>query len=293
MPPPERLRLQRLLDDETARLGHLGRGQAPGHRHRRRRARRWIVRQAIAAQARHLLLDRRRHRRQWPLHGRPLRAVLPFGFSPEHDLVQDRAQLPDVGALIRPSAHQRLRRHVRRRSAVDRGVGVALNGQAKVRQHQAPVGHAQDILWRDVAVGDADGVNGRQAGAQRAGGDQPFLQRALRPIFTGAQQLAQGAPRRQLHGDEPVAVGVAQVEDAADVGVADGPGHAHLARQAVDPALLARPFWMQNLNGNGLTQRTIPGAKHRPAAAFTDGGLDLVSIVDDRSDRQAGHRGRP
>ena len=67
-------------------------------------------------------------------------------------IASDRFTAADVyvGAQIGSPAHHRLGRHVRRCSAVHRGVVVALDRQAEVRDHQAPVGHAQHVLRRDV-----------------------------------------------------------------------------------------------------------------------------------------------
>ena len=85
----------------------------------------------------------------------------------------------------------------------------------------------------------------------------------------------------QLHGDEPVPVGVAELEHPADVGVADGARHLHLAREPLDPALLAgaRPA-LQDLDRDRLPQHTVPGAKHLAAAPFADDRLDLVAGVE-------------
>ena len=190
--------------------------------------------------------------------------VLEGRATTEQDLVQDHAELPDVRALIADRPQQGLRRHVVGRAAVDGGVGGHLDGESEVGEHQPAVRHAQHVLWRHVAVDDPDGVDGRQAGADGARVLEPLGERPLRRAAV-LHQIAQRAARTQLHGDEPVAVGMPELEDPADVGMADRARDLHLAREALDPAALEGALGEQNLNGDRLPQDPIPGPIHRPA----------------------------
>ena len=54
-----------------------------------------------------------------------------------------------------------------------------------------------------------------------------------------------------------MAVGLPEVEDAADVGVADLSRELHLAREAIDPPRLGAVLGAQHLDGDVLAEHAI------------------------------------
>ena len=160
----------------------------------------------------------------------------PFRALAKEDLVQDDAEGPDVGTRGRRIAFADLGRHVVRRAdehADHRAVGE-IGREPEVGQHEASVIHAQHVVGLDVAVDDARFVNRRQSGDHAGRVGESLGQRTQRLVLL--DEIAQRAAGRELHREEAVAVGVADVEDAADVRVANRAAEAQLALRTASPS---------------------------------------------------------
>ena len=194
-------------------------------------------------------------------------ALPPARLLAEDDLVHDRAQRPQIRPDAGTPAAQQLGRHVRDGAAGHAGRAVARVGrQAEVRQHDAPVGHAQQVLRRQIAVDDPGLMNRRQRRRHRARVGDARRQRP-RPERPRLDLVAQRPLRRQLHHQEHAAVRVLEIEHAADVGVLDLARQLHLARQPRRPDLLARQLGAHDLDRDRLLQIAIVRAHDdaRPA----------------------------
>ena len=143
--------------------------------------------------------------------------------------------------------------------------------------HDAAVGHAKQVLGREIAVDDAGLVDRRQRRRDRARVGDPVGQRARR--HHARPDLLAQRPLRQLHDQEDATVGVLEVEDAADVRVLDLAGQLHLARQARRPHLLARELGADDLDRDRLSQIAIVRAHDDAAAAAAQHLLDRVATA--------------
>ena len=104
---------------------------------------------------------------------------------------------------------------------------------------------------------------------------QPLRQRTKRLVLL--DEVAQRAAGRELHREEPVAVGVADVEDAADVRVPNRPAEAQLAREALLPARIVGERRLQDLDRHDRRRHAIERAQHDAAAALAEDRLDLIA----------------
>ena len=152
-------------------------------------------------------------------------------------LEQGDAEAVLVGAGVGGAAEVELRGHVGRGAALGRvgGLGAVVQlvlvggvgGQADLAPRSAGRGEAEvddagaallvddHVLGLEVAVDDALAVGGGEAlpGAEEHRAD-------LRPgVQLSREPGKQGGAADELHGDEQVAVDLADVEDAGDVGV--------------------------------------------------------------------------
>ncbi len=163
---------------------------------------------------------------------------------PERD-----AEAEQIGALVGGVAAELLERHVGRRAedraggrqrdrwwAGQRGLGHprGQGGFDRRELREPEVGHAhasvvadEDVVGLEVAVDDAGGVGGGEAAA---GGAQGVDDRA--PAARGiAQPAAEGGALDQLHDDEELVVGGADLVDGDDVGVGQARHGARFTRE--------------------------------------------------------------
>ena len=148
-------------------------------------------------------------------------------------------------------------------------------------------GHARDHRARVLHAIDPGTRPGRVGGRLRV----PALRLDLR---------ANRPHRRQLHREEFLAVGLADVEHAADVRVLDVPPDAQLAREPLGPNRIDRVFAPQDLQRHGNPRDAIERAQHAPAGPRPEHRLDLIApgqhiaMVQLRLGRTQQHRrGRP
>jgi hypothetical protein len=109
-------------------------------------------------------------------------------------------------------------------------------------------------------------VGRREAGTELAGHvDGGVVRQPADP----AQQRRQVLPVDELHGEERVAAGLADVVDAADVGMRDIPRHPHLGPESFDAIGVRRDGVGQELERDRLAEHQVLGAIDvaHPAAA--------------------------
>ena len=206
----------------------------------------------------------------------------PLRSPAEEDLVQDDAEGPDVRADGGWLSCQNLRRHVVGRADEDRdprGVG-RVGRQAKVGEDQPAVLHSQEVVRLEVSVDDPCPVQRRQPGDHRLGVRQAVREWPRRRQ-AALQLLAQGAALGQLHGQELVSVGLADVEDAADVPVLNRSRQAQLAGEALVPFGIARQLGLEHLQSDHDLRGPIEHPQDDAAAALPDDLLDLIALRED------------
>ena len=194
--------------------------------------------------------------------------------SAEHFVEQD-AERVEIGALIEALAEQLFGGHV-----VDRAGRVMRLGdgqragriepremfrEAEVEDlHDAVVGH-EDVGRLDVAVHDEARVRALQAFGHLHGDVEDARRLALSAREPPLHRLA----LEQLHDDERAAAVVADVEDAADGGVAERRGRARLALEAQDGDEVVADLRRQHLDRHGPLFGEVVGLidHAHPAAA--------------------------
>ena len=122
---------------------------------------------------------------------------------------------------------------------------------------------------------DPGGVNRGQAGDRAGRVGEAFGQRAERLVLL--DEVAQRAAGGVLHREEPVAVGVTNVEDAGDIRVADRAAQPQLALEPLLPARIVRQPRLQHLDRHDGRRHAIERAQHDAAAALPEHRLDLIA----------------
>ena len=136
----------------------------------------------------------------------------------DQQLVEHQPERIDVGAL----GHRHPRRallggHVGRRPGERVATGIRLGDRdAEIGDADAPLAVDQHVGRLEIAVQDALGVGGREAGAQLPGDVDHFVRG--QPA-DAAQQRGEILAAHQLHRKKDQAVGLADIEHAADRGV--------------------------------------------------------------------------
>src|SRR5579863_2480632 len=154
------------------------------------------------------------------------------------------------------------------------------------------VAHPENILRRHIAVSDSHHMNRRKTGGNRSCVSKSLSQPA-RPIRR--QRIPERPAGRQLHRDEPMAVGSPKIEDPTNVWMPDRAGHLHLASEPFDPTLFLGAIGPEDLEGDRLTQDPVPGTKDLAAPPFADRSLNLKSRIENgtRLDPSSLSSGRP
>jgi hypothetical protein len=197
-----------------------------------------------------------------------------------HELVEQRAERVDVGALVDVGgALDLLRRHVRRRAdeAADglRGIGARAR-DPEIGHHDPPVAREQHVLRLEVAVDHAGGVRGADAGADRArdrehAGDGQRLARDPR-----GERFAVD----ELHGQHAFAVEVAEIVDARDVGMRDPARELDLAAEPLERPRRSRQLGPQDLERDRLVELEVARLVDVAHSAGAQQPDDLVARAD-------------
>jgi hypothetical protein len=210
-------------------------------------------------------------------------------------LVQDRGHGEEIRAGVHVAAEHLLRGHVPGGAHEEPGprqLGAGLDrprelrrqgpGEAEVEELH-PVGRQEDVRGLEVAVDDPGRVQGLE-GAEDAAGERGRLRRRKGPA---AQPVGQGLSLQQLHGDEELAVVLADLVDLADVRVIDGGGGAGLAPEALARRLVGL---RDGLDRDLAAQAEVLGREHDPHPALPEPAEDAVAAESARGERRI--RGR-
>ncbi len=139
-------------------------------------------------------------------------------------------------------------------------------GEPEVEDPDPALGVDHHVVGLEVAVGDA-AVVGRAQGVGQRDGDLEELRQRHAPL---GDQLAETAPRDELHGEEVDAVGLldrVEVDDVRVVQGGEGPG---LALEAVQPLAVRRQLRRQDLERHLAPQLGVLGPVDHPHPALTE-----------------------
>jgi hypothetical protein len=212
-------------------------------------------------------------------------------------LVEDDAEREDVRARVEGPAPQLLRRHVGRSAggqafarggggrrhgqggAVRGRVGVGpgeILGQSEVHDLGVALGGHHDVGGLDVAVDDALLV-GRPQGLDDLGGGLEGFAGGQGPL---ADPVAQGPALDELHGEEELVLDLADLVDAADVGMAEGRGRLGLADEAGPDGRVRVGRLGQELEGDLAVEGGVLGQIDLAHAALAELAEDGVFAGD-------------
>ena len=173
-------------------------------------------------------------------------------------------------------SRQLLGRHVSGSSAADLS---ALNligdtRQAEISDHDLPASIEHDVRGLQVAVEHAFGVGGGQSGAELAGDIERLI---FGQTADAAQQRREILAIDVFHGEEGVALDVAHVVDAANVGMRNPPRDPHFIFETLQQTLIAGGFIGKKLERHRLAEREVVGAIHLAHAAFSQQSNDAIA----------------
>ncbi len=178
-------------------------------------------------------------------------------------------------------ARKQLRRHVgrsTRRALV--GLLTGETGESEVGDPRAAAAVDHHVGRLQIAVQDAALVGSGQPGTQLPRNLDRLLQRrSPEPAQDGAQVLAVDV----LHRQEELAVGLADVVHATDVGVRDLPRHANLVAQACQRRRIVGEMGGQELQRDRLAELQVVGAVDLAHAAPAEQPDDAVALAESRS----------
>ena len=163
-------------------------------------------------------------------------------------------------------------------------VVVDADGQAEVGDLRAAAAVDHDVAGLQVPVQHALVVRRAEARAHLA----RDLDRLVgRKPPDAPQQRGQVLAVDVLHREEVPSLDLADVVDAADVGVRDAAGVADLGVEAVDPGRLRGELRRQELQRDRLPELQVVGAVDLAHAAAADEADDAVALAEDRAGREA------
>jgi len=193
-----------------------------------------------------------------------------------HHLGEHDACRVDVGAGVYLEPSRLLGGHVGGGARHRARAAVLLAGETEVHEHHAARAREHDVLGLDVAVDQARPMNRLEAGEELGSDVLCFFELERTALM---QHLEQGAAIHVLHGHQLAAVGLDEVEDAADVGGNHLTGGAHLVAQQVTVRLVPEEVLAHGLEGHLDTKLEIEGPPHLTHAAAAELGTDSIALT--------------
>ncbi len=161
-------------------------------------------------------------------------------------------------------------------------VGKSRDPEVRDAHAASPVDHHVGGL--EVAVQDPLVVGGGDPRAELAA----HLHRLVRwKAADATQQRREVLAVHVLHGDEVLALGLADVVGPTDVGVGDLTGNTHLVMKPAQPHGVVGGTLRQKLEGDRLAQLQVVGTVHLAHAAAAETAHDAISLGEQGAGREA------
>ncbi len=213
------------------------------------------------------------------------------GFA-RHHLVEHDAEREEIRAVIDGKPERLFGAHIAGRAdhLADlrahqlAGIGVADPRDAEIEQLGGqPVVGEQDVRGLDVAVHDAARMRiGERVGHLHAERQDALIGHAALRL----EHLVERPAGDQLHRDIGDAIGLADVVDRRDIGMAERAGRGRLAQEAAPDFGIAAIFRLERLDRDDPVDPGVVRAEHLRHRAFADARVDPVAAEH----RHAGFR---
>ena len=165
-----------------------------------------------------------------------------------------------------------------------RSVSPATPGEAEVGDPDLAGAVEHDVRRLQIAMDDAAFVRRGEAGADLA---RDFDRAIVGKAADAPQQRRQLLAVHVLHRQEGVAVDLADVVDAADVGMRNLPRHAHFGVELHQARRIAIELRRQELQRDRLPQLQIVGAVDLAHPASSEPADDPIASAEKRAGREA------
>ena len=202
------------------------------------------------------------------------------------DFIQHQAERVNIALDGDLFTGQLLRRHVGRSAVADFGTFdfSGQPGESEIGEEHLAAAIQHDVRGLQVAVEDALLVRGGEPGAEFARdfegliGGQP-----ANPAEQGAEVFA----IHVLHGEEILTLQLAEVIDAADVGMGHLARHAHLIAETRERLFVSGEGLREEFEGYLLFQDQVVGAVHLAHPSLAQEGDHTVAAAEEGPRREA------
>ncbi len=206
------------------------------------------------------------------------------GRRPREQLEEHEPERVHVRARVRRAPLDLLGRHVHRRPdrarRAVRGAFVELRPRdAEVREHDSPAAFDEHVRGLEVAVHDPRGMCGREALGDR----EPDRQRAFgREPPLAREHRLQVRSVDELHREEVLSLGLAEVVRPRDVRVRDAPREPHFPTETLDRGRTRRAAEVERLQRDDVPDERVDRAVHRAHPTPPEQRLDAVAPREER-----------
>ena len=204
------------------------------------------------------------------------------GFLAGENFIQDEAEGIDIAARRDFRAGKLFGRHVGGSAGAKFFACqvFAKRGKAKIRDAHAAATVEHDVSWLQIAVQNAVFVRGGQAGAHLSRDIEPF---ALRELPDAAKQGGEIFAVHIFHREEEAAIHLADVEHAANVGMRDFAGQAHLLMEPRARSFVPHHRVRQEFQRDRLRQPQVLRAINLAHSAFAEKRDDAIALGEGRA----------
>ena len=208
-----------------------------------------------------------------------------IGLHPGEHLVEHDADRVEVGADIRASPRDELRRHIS--DSADQGLGRRRGSdgarQTEVRELDLTIGAEEDIVGFEIAMDDSRGMDCFECCEDRIEDDDRLTRSEGAPVL----ELAAQSHRRQVlhHKIDRVAV-AGLVMDGHEIRVGQPSGVDGLASEPFDEGVVADEVVMHDLDRDLTVKAQIRAAVDHRHSTARDLRVDAVPVIENGADER-------
>jgi hypothetical protein len=198
-------------------------------------------------------------------------------------LVERHAERELIGACIDRVPEELFGRHVARRAGANARL-TTRGGKAEVHEPHLARGVEHDVRGLEIAMQHAAVVRGGESRAELPGDVERLVFRKPSDAPQGRRQIL---AVHELHRKKQMAGGLADVVDAADVGMRDLARGAHFVVKLREPPRVLADFVRQELQRDRLTEPEIIRAIDLAHATAADEADHAVAAFEHRPRRES------